>query len=106
MKDCIFCKIVAGEVPSEKILENEDLIVFKDIHPSAPTHLLIVPKKHIKDLSEASDNLWIKIKEAAGELKEKLDLSGYRLATNVGGAADIAHMHVHFLAGIKKDRKL
>lgn len=103
---CIFCKIIKGEIPSQKIKETEDLFVIEDIKPSAPIHFLIISKKHIKDMTEAEDELWIKIKKLSEELASDNSLKGFRLATNVGSTAMIPHMHVHFLSGIKKDRQL
>jgi len=106
MNDCIFCKIVAGEVPSEIEKETDDLLVFKDIAPAAPIYLLIVPKKHLKDISEDPGANWAAIGEMACLLAKEKGLSGFRLVHNAGDAAMVGHMHVHFLGGISKDRKI
>ena len=103
MKNCLFCKIINKEVPSDIIYEDEKVIAFKDIHPKAPIHLLIVPKKHIPSV----DHLEIEDKTLMGELilaaqkiaREK-KLKGYRLQINVGRPAGqlIDHLHLHLLA--------
>ena len=103
MKNCLFCKIINKEVPSDIIYEDEKVIAFKDIHPKAPVHLLIVPKKHIPSV----DHLEIEDKTLMGELiltaqkiaREK-KLKGYRLQINVGRPAGqlIDHLHLHLLA--------
>lgn len=104
MEDCIFCKIVKGEVSTDIIKETDRVVVFRDIHPSAPTHLLIVPKTHIKDIREADSYIWDDIKKVATEIADEKKLSGFRLTTNAGDTALVPHMHIHFLAGISSDR--
>jgi len=106
MEDCIFCKIVKGEAQANIVTQTPDLVVFPDIHPSAPTHFLIIPKKHIQDLTKADDALWVEIKNLAMKMAEERGLNGFRLATNTGAAAAIKHMHVHFLAGIDSKRAI
>ncbi len=106
MEDCIFCKIVKGEISTDIEKETDRVIVFKDTHPSAPIHYLIVPKQHIKDIRDAESYLWDDIKKVATEIAEDKKLSGFRLSTNVGDAAMIPHMHIHFLAGITADRQV
>jgi histidine triad (HIT) family protein len=104
--DCLFCKIVSGEIPSEKEYETDNLLVIKDIHPKAPTHLLIIPKVRVSDIIGLSDDLWVEIKKVALELAEKKKLSGFRLVTNAGKAAVVAHMHVHLLGEVGSDREI
>ncbi len=108
-EDCIFCKIVAKEASSEIIYENEKVMVFRNIRPSAPVHLLAIPKKHIASINQiVSDDreligeVIIAAKEAAR--KEGIDESGYKLAVNVGkgGGQEIFHLHVHLLGGWKR----
>jgi len=102
---CIFCKIVEGEIPSNKVLENDDFIAFHDINPSAPIHVLVIPKKHIECFQDISGELMAKatpfIQEVAKILE--LDKSGYRLVTNNGsdGGQEVYHLHFHILGGGK-----
>ena len=106
MDECIFCKIVEKKIPSQIEKETENLIVFKDIHPAAPIHLLIVPKKHLKDVSEDSGDYWAAIGKLATGLAKEKGLDGFRLVHNAGSAAEVPHMHVHFLGQVKRDRKI
>jgi histidine triad (HIT) family protein len=105
MSDCIFCKIVKKEIPSEIIYEDENILSFKDINPVAPVHILIVPKKHIDSVNEIEEI----DKELAGELilvakkiAKQLNVdNGYKLAFNVGkeGGQLIPHLHMHLVSG-------
>ena len=106
--ECIFCKIVKKEIPSEICYEDEKILAFKDIAPKAPVHLLIIPKKHILSV----DHLGKRDRELIGELflvakklarKFKVDKTGYRLIFNVGKDAGqvIHHLHLHLLGGKK-----
>ena len=98
MKDCIFCKIVKHEIPKEFKYEDETVLAFDDINPVAPVHLIIIPKKHIEDFFEVSDdNVHLKISKAIKNLIEKtgLDKKGYRIEVNGGGAQEIFHLHFH-----------
>lgn len=103
--DCLFCKIVQGEIPSQRVHETDELIAFKDINPQAPTHLLIVPKKHIHDLAAATEEdlqLLGRVQLAARDLGTKLGLNGgYRLLVNNGRGAgqSVFHLHYHLLGG-------
>ena len=99
MNDCVFCKIVNGEIQTDKEIDTERVVVFADANPAAKLHLLIVPKKHIKDISEDSEGLWAEIGEVAKNLATSHNLEGFRLVHNAGEAAEVKHMHVHFLAG-------
>ena len=104
--DCIFCKISKHEVSSDIVVEDSDVIVFKDIHPKAETHWLIVPKKHIHSVSAVESADWPLvagiIKKAAEVAKEK-GIAGYKLVFNVGrdGGQVVDHLHLHLLAGDK-----
>jgi histidine triad (HIT) family protein len=106
MTECIFCKIVKGELGTKFVHESDNFVVFADIHPSAPLHFLIVPKSHFESMLDLPDILWIEVKSIAEALQKQENLLGFRLATNVGDTAVVKHMHVHFLGGIKKDRKV
>ncbi len=106
--DCIFCQIVAGKVPSEIIYQDEEVIAFRDIHPMAPTHLIIIPKQHIPSLahlSEADSPLIGHMVNIANQLakREGMSESGYRLAINCGkeGGQLVPHLHLHLLGGRK-----
>ena len=104
--DCIFCKIVAGEIPGDIIYQGDEVVAFRDINPLAPTHILIIPGKHISslaELSEADSHLIGKMVTAANELarREGIFESGYRLVINCGeqGGQGVAHLHMHLLGG-------
>jgi len=106
MIDCIFCKIVKKDVPSEILRENEDAVIFKDIRPSAPIHYLIVPKKHIvsvKEVTREDEALLGRLVHMAKEAADTLSLTGYKLVFNVGkdGGQIIDHLHLHLLGGWK-----
>ena len=106
MIDCIFCKIANGDIATEFVKETDEFVVFRDKFPSAPVHLLIVPKKHYEDLLSAPDGIFDKVKKIASEIVEKEKYSGFRLAVNVGDLAEIKHLHFHFATGFKKSRKI
>jgi len=102
--DCLFCKIIKKELESEIVYENDEVIAVKDIHPKAPIHFLILPKKHIVSV----DHLDIQDKEISGELllaakriAEDKNIKGYKIVINTGqnGGQFIDHLHLHFLAG-------
>ena len=103
--DCIFCNIVHKEIPTNFITETNDLMVFKDIHPSAPIHLLIVPKIHMDDFLMMEDKeLMMKLVKIIQNMIEKFGLSkkGYRLEVNGGGFQIVSHLHFHILGPISK----
>lgn len=105
--ECIFCKISRHEVESEIVSEDESTIVFKDIHPKAQTHLLLVPKKHIHSVSVVGPEDWpvvMNLIKKAAEVAREQDLTGYKLVFNVGreGGQMIDHLHLHLLAGGKE----
>ena len=104
--DCIFCQIVAGEIPADTLYQDEEVIAFRDINPVAPVHLLIIPKKHIPSLaylSEAESSLIGDMVITANQLakREGISESGYRLAINCGkqGGQLVPHLHLHLLGG-------
>jgi histidine triad (HIT) family protein len=106
MEDCVFCKIIAGEIPTDILYRDDNVIAFRDIHPMAPTHLLIIPIKHIPSLTELSDSelpLMGDMVEIANQLAEKEGIakSGYRLVINCGkqGGQLVPHLHMHLLGG-------
>lgn len=105
MNDCLFCKIIAGEIPSEKVYEDETVYVFKDIAPTAPTHLLVIPKEHISRLDEVSEEnsgVISHIYEVIAKLAKDMGLTnGFRVVSNCGESAgqSVFHIHFHLLAG-------
>ena len=105
-KDCLFCKISHGKTSTEILYENDTLVVFRDINPAAPIHLLIVPKNHIRsvnDLSEADQPVLAEMVMVAKEMaaQQGVDKSGYRLFINVerGGGQVVFHLHMHLIGG-------
>ncbi|MDR3395170.1 MAG: histidine triad nucleotide-binding protein [Parasulfuritortus sp.] len=107
MTDCIFCKIVAGEIPSKKVYEDDEVLAFHDINPAAPVHFMIIPKRHVKSL-EACDtshqDVLGKILLLAPKLAREQGLSdGFKtvINTGVGGGQLVMHLHVHVLGGGK-----
>jgi len=104
--ECIFCKIAAGEIPSDIIYQDEEMIAFRDINPVAPTHLLIISKKHIAslaELSEAESSLIGKMVSTANQLAKNGGIaeSGYRVVINCGkqGGQLVPHLHMHLIGG-------
>ena len=108
MANCLFCKIIKGEIPTDFVYQDEDIVAFRDINPKAPVHILIVPKKHIEKLQVVSDNEKSLLGQAllvAKKIaeKEKITQSGYKVCLNCGeGAGQIVpHLHFHLLGGWK-----
>lgn len=103
--NCIFCRIVRGEIPSRKVYEDEDVLAFHDIHPVAPVHFLMIPKVHVASLVEADDThakALGKIMSLAGRLAvEQGADDGFRLIVNTGrvGRQEVMHVHAHVLGG-------
>lgn len=103
--DCLFCQIASHQIPARIVEETDDMVVFSDINPQAPTHVLVVPKAHIpkvSDLTEATAPVLSKAILAANRLAERLGVaSGYRLVVNCGAGAgqSVFHLHVHLLGG-------
>lgn len=103
--DCLFCKIINGEIPSTKVYEDDKVFVFKDINPIAPIHWLIIPKQHItsvNDITSENSSIVAYIFEVASKLAKENNLgNGYRIITNCGDDAGqtVKHLHFHLLAG-------
>ncbi len=109
MEDCVFCKIRDKTVPKEFTYEDKNIMVFPDIHPVAPIHLLIMPKKHIKDFLELTElGLLEQLKKATHKMirEYKIEDKGYRIVVNGGGAQVIDHLHIHLMGAIGKKVKL
>jgi histidine triad (HIT) family protein len=103
---CLFCRIIAGEIPAKKIFEDGDVMAFEDINPQAPTHFLVIPRRHIaslNDLAETDTQTIGKVVLRASEMARDLHLhtDGYRLVINHGAAAgqSVFHIHAHVLGG-------
>lgn len=105
MSDCIFCKIVAGNIPAKKVYEDEHLLAFHDISPAAPVHVLVIPKQHVSSLADCTGehaemlgHLFVKV----GEIAKTLELTdGFRTVVNTGrvGGQEVYHLHAHILGG-------
>jgi histidine triad (HIT) family protein len=109
VKDCLFCKISHGQMGTDFLYENENLVVFRDINPHAPVHLLIVPKRHIRsinDLDTSDRDILAEMIMTARQMavKERVNDSGYKLLFNVekGGGQVIFHLHLHLMGGWDK----
>ena len=101
--DCLFCKIINGDIPCSKVYEDDKVLAFNDIDPQAPVHFLVIPKKHIKSVDEIDANnsdIVAHIFEVISKLAKELDLAnGYRVVTNCGedGGQSVGHLHFHIL---------
>jgi len=108
MSDCLFCKIAAGEIPSDKVLDDDLMLGFRDIQPQAPTHIIIIPKKHIEttnDLTESDSELLSRMLLACRQIAQDEGLAekGYRIVINCNkdGGQSVFHLHMHVLGGRK-----
>ncbi|MBQ6624946.1 MAG: histidine triad nucleotide-binding protein [Clostridia bacterium] len=105
MNDCLFCKIIKGEIPSSKVYEDEYVFAFNDIDPQAPTHILVIPKEHITsaaEIDESNSKVVSKIFEAIAKIaKENNFENGFRVVSNIGESAGqtVKHLHFHILSG-------
>ena len=103
--NCLFCKIVAGEIPSDRVHEDDAVIAFQDINPRAPTHVLVIPRRHVPDahaLTDADGPLLARLFAVMRTLADEAELgNGYRVVTNVGPEAgqSVQHLHFHLLGG-------
>ncbi len=109
MSDCIFCKIIAGDIACQKVYEDENVLAFHDINPSAEVHVLVIPKKHIAslaDLSDADQQTMGKFTLAIPKVAKKLGLKGWKTVINTGkeGGQMVFHIHAHILAGKMKNK--
>lgn len=104
MKDCLFCKIVNGEMPADIVYQDEQVLVFKDIYPKAETHLLIVPKlhySHLPQIADANPQLLSDLMQKIPEIAKQQQLEGFRTIINTGkeGGQVVFHLHAHILGG-------
>ncbi|HIU33582.1 MAG TPA: histidine triad nucleotide-binding protein [Candidatus Pullichristensenella excrementigallinarum] len=101
--DCLFCKIIAGEIPGNKVYEDENIFAFRDINPQAPVHVLIVPKRHMENILECDGETMQHVLNAIKRVAqlEGISASGFRIVTNCGrdGAQSVRHLHFHLLGG-------
>lgn len=105
--NCLFCKIEAGEIPSDRVFEDEQVIVFRDVNPRAPTHVLAIPRRHVPSIHALTDSpedaaLLAALFAALRQVADEAGLgNGYRVVTNVGAAAgqSVPHLHLHLLGG-------
>lgn len=103
MKDCIFCKIISGEIPCEKVYEDDKMIAIKDVAPVAPVHVLLIPKKHVANILETEAELRLHLSSKMKELVKQLGVAekGFRLVINTGvdGGQTVEHLHIHLIGG-------
>ncbi len=113
MEDCVFCKIINGEIPSEKVYEDDKVLAFKDINPAAPIHVLVIPKEHVQNVLEINhenkemiSDIFLAINKIAKQLGIEDD--GFRIINNCGKDAgqEVMHLHFHLLAGGKMGPKI
>jgi histidine triad (HIT) family protein len=102
--DCLFCRIAAGEIPADRVFEDETVVVFRDINPRAPTHVLAIPRRHIAsaaDLTDADGDLLAALFGALRHVANEAGLKGYRIVSNVGteSGQSVFHLHFHLLGG-------
>lgn len=113
MNNCLFCKIINGEIPSDKVYEDEEILAFRDINPATPIHILVIPKKHIESLAHMQDTdeaIIGKIYGVINKIAEEQGFkeNGYRVIVNCGKDAgqEVMHLHFHVLAGTKMGEKI
>lgn len=112
MNDCLFCKIIAGEIPSSKVYEDENVFAFRDINPQAPVHILVVPKTHIAcadDINESNSAIVAHVFESIAKIAKAEGLTtGYRVINNCGadGGQTVMHLHFHIIGGEKLSEKI
>ena len=112
MDNCLFCKIIKGEIPSNKVYEDDEILAFKDINPQAPVHILVIPKKHIscaKDIKPEDEALIGKMFTVINKIATDFKLeNGFRIVNNCGedGGQEVMHLHFHILAGRKLGEKI
>ena len=108
--NCLFCKIIDGQIPSTKVYEDESVLAFKDINPAAPIHILVIPKKHYVDFTEMDDDIILKVNKVANNMKnliyDKLNADGIKLVNNYGIEQVVKHYHLHIIPIYKEDEIL
>lgn len=110
--DCIFCKIIAGEIPSSKVYEDDTVLAFNDIAPQAPVHIIVIPKEHIccaAEINEGNSSVVAHIFEVIAKIAKDMGLeNGFRVINNCGedGGQTVGHLHFHILGGTKLSEKI
>ena len=103
MTDCVFCKIVSGEIPSKRVYEDDQVIVINDLNPGAPVHVLVIPKEQTENILTASPEILVHVKKVLPEIVRKLGIAekGFRVVVNTGveGGQTVPHLHFHILGG-------
>jgi histidine triad (HIT) family protein len=106
MSDCLFCRIVAGEIPSDRVLQDDEIIAFRDINPQAPTHVLVIPRRHVADVGALTDadadaGVLSALFHGVRRVVETEGLRSYRIVSNTGAEAgqSVDHLHLHVLGG-------
>lgn len=103
MADCVFCKIISGEIPSKRVYEDDQVIVINDMNPGTPVHVLVIPKEHTENILTASPDVLLHVKEILPQLVKQLGLEekGFRVVVNTGswGGQSVPHLHFHILGG-------
>ena len=104
-ENCIFCKIISGDIPSNKVHESDKFLAFHDINPKAPIHILVIPKEHVVNMNDVTPEIMANITPFIQEVAKMigLDSDGYRLITNIGhdGGQEVYHLHFHILGGTR-----
>ena len=108
--NCIFCKIIAGEIPSTKVYEDENTLAFRDLNPQAPVHVLVVPKQHVANVLECTPEIAAALLATVQKVAqlEGIDQTGFRVLTNCGkdGCQSVEHLHLHVLGGAQLSEKM
>lgn len=108
--DCLFCKIIAGEIPCNKVYEDDHVFAFRDINPQAPVHVLLVPKKHMKNILECDGETMAALLNAVKIVaqQENVAQDGFRILSNCGknGCQSVEHLHIHLLGGAQLAEKM
>ncbi len=102
-ENCIFCKIIKGEIPSSVVYEDEEMVAFKDVAPAAPVHVLLLPKKHVENVTSCPAQLLSHLLSKVGPIAQQLGVAekGFRLVINTGadGGQTVPHLHIHLIGG-------
>jgi len=106
MSDCIFCEVIGGRQLRTLLFEDETFVAIQDIHPQAPVHLLVMPKRHVTDLTDLTQEEFIHLFETIKQLIKTYHIKNYRIVNNGGGAQLVAHVHVHLMGSVDKERQL